>query len=87
MVVVTKGEIKPGDMLVTRGKEQLYPSAKIIPTNLQGGGPPGGATPPGADAGAAEGETGGEAGAGAGAEPQTPEDPAPPAEHSEGGGK
>jgi RND family efflux transporter MFP subunit len=42
-IVVLTGEVKPGDMLVTRGKEQLYPTAHIIPTNLgQGGGSPGG---------------------------------------------
>jgi multidrug efflux system membrane fusion protein len=44
LVVVTKSELKPGDMIVTRGKEQLYPTAKIIPTNLK---PPEGAPAPG----------------------------------------
>nr|MDQ3022904.1 hypothetical protein [bacterium] len=39
-IVVTSGDLKAGDMVVTRGKEQLYPSAHIMPTNL--------ATPPGA---------------------------------------
>lgn len=34
-VVLLKGDLKDGDMLVTRGKEQLYSSAKIIPTNLK----------------------------------------------------
>jgi HlyD family secretion protein len=46
LVVLVKGDLKPGDMVVTRGKESLYPSANIIPTNLMnqggaGGGPPG----------------------------------------------
>lgn len=36
MVVVLEGDLSPGDMLITRGKEGLYPSAKIIPTNLMG---------------------------------------------------
>jgi hypothetical protein len=42
VVVLLKGDLKPGDMLVTRGKEQLYPSAKIIPTNLKPQGQTGG---------------------------------------------
>lgn len=29
-VVVLKGDLKPGDMLVTRGKENLYPGAKVM---------------------------------------------------------
>ena len=47
-IVITKGDLKPGDMVITRGKEQLYPGAHVIPTNLKqpgaGGGAPGGAT-------------------------------------------
>ena len=35
VVVLLKGDLKAGDMLVTRGKEQLYSAAKVIPTNLQ----------------------------------------------------
>jgi len=42
VVVLLKGDLKPGDMLVTRGKEQLYPSAKVIPTNLKPQGQSGG---------------------------------------------
>jgi len=87
MVVVTSGDLKPGDMLVTRGKEQLYPSAKIIPTNLQGGGPPGAAAPAGGDAAEAAGEAGGQAASATGEASEAPKDSAAPAEHSEGGGK
>ncbi|MCH7472581.1 efflux RND transporter periplasmic adaptor subunit [bacterium] len=43
LVVVVEGDLEPGQMVVTRGKEQLYPGAKIIPTNLMGEGGPGGA--------------------------------------------
>lgn len=32
-VVLLAGELKPGDLLVTRGKEQLYTSAKILIAN------------------------------------------------------
>jgi multidrug efflux pump subunit AcrA (membrane-fusion protein) len=42
LVVITKGDLKPGDMLVTRGKEGLYPGAHIVPTNLMGGDKAGG---------------------------------------------
>jgi hypothetical protein len=69
MAVITKGELKPGDMLITRGKEALYPTAKIIPTNLQGGA--GGAAPAGAE-GASEGE-----GAAPGQEEGSTEEPQP----------
>jgi HlyD family secretion protein len=66
-IVIESQELKAGDMIVSRGKEQLYPGAKIIPTNLQqGGGAPGGAPggpPP--EGGAAE--QGGAAGASEGA--------------------
>lgn len=34
-VVLLKGDLKAGDLLVTRGKEQIYTSAKIIPINLK----------------------------------------------------
>ena len=55
LAVILKGDLKAGDMLVTRGKEGLYPTAKIVPTNLMGGegGAEGGA-PAGAGAGAAD---------------------------------
>jgi HlyD family secretion protein len=36
MVVILEGDLKPGDMLVTRGKEGLYPTARLVPTNLMG---------------------------------------------------
>lgn len=46
MVVVKKGDLQPGMMIVTRGNESLYQGASIIPTNLMnqqgGGGAPGG---------------------------------------------
>jgi hypothetical protein len=55
-IVVLTGELKPGDMLVTRGKEQVYPGAKIMPTNLQ---PPGGGEGQGSGA-KGQGEAGAE---------------------------
>lgn len=46
-VEITDGDLKPGDMVVTRGNENLYTGANIIPTNLTEdggmGGPPAGA--------------------------------------------
>src|SRR5262249_7576410 len=67
LVVITKGDLKPGDMLVTRGKEGLYPGAKIIPTNLMPkGGEGGGKGAAGAGGSAKAG--GAEAGAGAAAD-------------------
>lgn len=47
LVVVTKGELQPGMMIVTRGNEQLYMGANIIPTNLMGEGGMGGGAPGG----------------------------------------
>jgi HlyD family secretion protein len=44
-VVVLKGALRAGDLLVTRGKEQLYTGAKISPTNIA---PPAGAKAAGA---------------------------------------
>lgn len=63
-VVVLKGDLKPGDMLVTRGKENLYPGAKVMlgqppqapPAPGSGAPDSGGSKPPGADAGAADSE-------------------------------
>ncbi|MCC7478018.1 efflux RND transporter periplasmic adaptor subunit [bacterium] len=62
LAVIIEGELKAGDMLVTRGKEGLYPGAKIIPTNLQGGGP-GGEAPAAGGAPAGGAEAGADAGA------------------------
>jgi RND family efflux transporter MFP subunit len=45
-IVLAAGELQAGEMVVTRGKEQLYPGANIIPTNL--------APPPGAESGDAK---------------------------------
>ena len=39
MVVVNSDELQPGMMIVTRGKQQVYPGATLIPVNLM---PPGG---------------------------------------------
>ena len=50
-IVVTSGGLSAGDMVVTRGKEQLYPTAHIIPTNLKPPGGGGGGAPGGAPAG------------------------------------
>ncbi|MCB1216042.1 efflux RND transporter periplasmic adaptor subunit [bacterium] len=49
MVVVMSEELQPGMMVVTRGKQQVYPTAMLIPVNLMnmGGGGEGG-PPPGA---------------------------------------
>ena len=85
LTVLLHGNLKAGDMIVTRGKEQLYISAKIIPTNLmpQGGaggagaagGAPGAASAagaPGAAGGQGAPEAGGQApaaGGGAGSAP------------------
>ncbi|GEM_PF-3494177 len=74
LVVVVEGELAAGMMVVTRGNEQLYPGANILPINLQPGGmegagapaegeSPAGGIPPGAEPGApdpAETAAGGE---------------------------
>jgi membrane fusion protein (multidrug efflux system) len=38
LVTVVEGELAAGMMVVTRGNEQLYPGANIVPINLQPGG-------------------------------------------------
>src|SRR5690606_31300641 len=53
MVVVTTEELQPGMMVVTRGKQQVYPGATLIPVNLM---------PPGGGGGGAEGGPPGEMG-------------------------
>jgi hypothetical protein len=100
LVVISKGDLKPGDMVVTRGKEGIYPTAHIVPTNLMGkGGGEGagkpdaaatdGATPPASgSAGAAQG---GDTASGGETTPAGPgqggdKEPAPGAE-GQGGGK
>jgi RND family efflux transporter MFP subunit len=51
MVVVESEELQPGMMVVTRGKQQVYPTAVLIPVNLMPpggmGGAPGGPDGPG----------------------------------------
>ncbi|MCB1219336.1 MAG: efflux RND transporter periplasmic adaptor subunit [Planctomycetales bacterium] len=79
MVVVMSDELQPGMMVVTRGKQQVYPTAMLIPVNLMNmggggeGGPPagaeGGGMPPGAGAPAGDdvsegGQSAGDAAAG-----------------------
>ncbi len=56
MVVVTAEDLKPGMMVVTRGKQQVYPTAKLIPVNLM---PPGGMGGSGEGGPPADGEAGG----------------------------
>lgn len=46
LVVVVEGELAAGMMVVTRGNEQLYPGANIVPVNLQPGGMDGAGGPP-----------------------------------------
>lgn len=90
MVVLTKGDLKPGDMLVTRGKEQLYTSAKIIPTNLMQQSAAGGGSMPGeapADGAAAAGKDAQAPPAvGAGSKPPAEQQPPTKADTPEGEG-
>ncbi|MBN2080816.1 efflux RND transporter periplasmic adaptor subunit [bacterium] len=77
LVVVSADALQPGMMVVSRGNENLYQGASIIPTNLMGGenagGPPAGA---GAPTGAPSGEAvpAGAEGQGAPPEQAMPED-------------
>jgi hypothetical protein len=76
LVVILEGDLQAGDLLVTRGKEGLYPGAKLNATNINGDKKGAGseAAPAAADGAAAESASPGNA---------------PPAEdsHSAGGEK
>lgn len=81
MVVVESDELHPGMMVVTRGKQQVYPMAALIPVNLMPPGGMGGA--PGGPGGPPDGAPTGAASGAAGMPDDAAADEAPPADANE----